>query len=82
MQIAICEDEGILLSELKNLIADNDRKVDTYTDAGALLEQYEKGKRYDVVFTDIVMGEMNGMMLCEKLREYDKDVFLVVIVPK
>ncbi len=79
MQIAICEDEGILLSELKNLIDDNERRVDTYTDAGALLEQYEKGKRYDVVFTDIVMGETDGMTLCEKLREYDKNVFLVVI---
>lgn len=79
MQIAICEDESNMLLELENLIKDNERSIDTYTSATKLLEQYEKGKRYDVVFTDIIMDDMNGMILCDKLREYDKEVFLVII---
>ena len=79
MQIAICEDESCMLSELNNLIAGENRSIDTYADPTDLLKQYEKGKRYDVVFTDIVMNDMNGMTLCEKLREYDSKVFLVAI---
>lgn len=79
MQIAICEDERCMLSELNNLIAGENRSIDTYTDAADLLVQYEQGRRYDVVFTDIVMNELDGMTLCEKLREYDKAVFLVAI---
>ncbi len=79
MQIAICEDESSMLSELNNLIMGENRSIDTYTDSVDLLKQYEKGKRYDVVFTDIVMNDMDGMTLCEKLRDYDKKVFLIVI---
>lgn len=79
MKIAICEDEIQACQELKAMIEASGRDVILYSDAASLLEDWEKGHRYDVVFTDIVMeNESAGMDLCRRLSAEGK-VFLIVV---
>lgn len=79
MQIAICEDERNTLLELKELIAGEGRSVDLYEDSRKLFARCKGKMCYDVVFTDMVMDDMNGMDLCRKLKEINPQVIVVVI---
>lgn len=79
MKIAICEDEIQTGLELKAMIEASGREVTLYSDAKLLLEDWEKGSRFDVVFTDIVMeNEFSGMDLCGRLSKEEK-VFLIIV---
>lgn len=79
MKIAICEDEIQTCLELKAMIEASGREVTLYSDAKLLLEDWEKGTRFDVVFTDIVMeNEFSGMDLCGRLSAEGK-VFLIIV---
>lgn len=82
MRIAICEDELRERQELKRMIEASGREIALYSDAGSLLADWEKGARYDLIFTDIVMeNEAAGMDLCAKLsaRGNGERFFLVVV---
>lgn len=79
MKIAICEDEIQTCLELKAMIEASGREVTLYSDAKLLLEDWEKGTRFDVVFTDIVMeNEFSGMDLCGRLSAEGK-IFLIIV---
>lgn len=82
MRIAICEDELRERQELKRMIEASGREITLYSEAGSLLADWEKGTRYDLIFTDIVMeNEAAGMDLCAKLsaRGNGEKFFLVVV---
>lgn len=79
MKIAICEDEVQTCLKLKAMIEASGREVTLYSDAKLLLEDWEKGARFDVVFTDIVMeNEFSGMDLCGRLSAEGK-IFLIIV---
>lgn len=79
MRIAICEDEIQARLELQALAEASGREVTLYSDAKAFLEDWERGIRFDVLFTDIVMADgPAGMELCRRLSAEGK-IFLVVV---
>lgn len=79
MKIAICEDEVQICLEWKAMIEASGREVTLYSDAKSLLGDWEKGIRFDAVFTDIVMeNESAGMDLCGRLSKEEK-VFLIIV---
>ena len=44
-----------------------------------LLYEIQKGKVYDICFSDVKMPQMNGIELAEKVREIDTNVFWVFL---
>lgn len=79
MKIAICEDEIQTRLELKTMVEASEREVTLYSDAQSLLADWEKGVRFDVVLTDIVMGDESvGMELCRRLGAEGK-IFLIIV---
>jgi len=82
IKIAVCDDEEIMVSDLKEKISDYlehrscQYEIDTYKDAGALLQ---KQGHYDIIFLDIQMDGINGMNAARKLRESGEDCFLVFV---
>lgn len=79
MKIAICEDEIQMSLALKTLVEASGREATLYPDAPSLLADWEKGVRFDLVFTDIVMeNEPAGMELCRRLGAQGK-VFLIIV---
>ena len=52
-------------------------EVAKYTTGNQFLENYSFC--YDVIFLDIMMPEMNGMKVAERIREKDEEVLLIFI---
>lgn len=80
MKIAICDDEEVFVNQIYNFLWQQpDCSVERFLSPAALLEKYEEGIRYDVVFLDIVMSPINGIDTASKIRSYDKRTLLVFL---
>lgn len=80
MRIAICDDDDKFCIGLKKQIEQFyqslDVLVDTYQSGIGLLAHF-KGYPYDLVFLDIEMPAMDGLLLAKKLREISEEVLLI-----
>lgn len=84
MNIAIIEDskqEQIKLQEyIQNHFSKRQifRSVDTFSDGESFLENWNN-KTYDLVFLDIMMGEISGVDVARKIRETDSQCLIVFV---
>lgn len=79
MKIAICEDEVQTGIGMKKMVEASGREAVLYTDAPSFLAEWERGNRFDVVLTDIMMGdEAAGMDLCRRLGA-EGTAFLIIV---
>lgn len=76
-QVAIVDDESAHIQKIRRILYD--LETDNYTDPQKFLETIKAGKRYDVLFLDILMPGMDGMSLARELRELDEDMLLIFI---
>lgn len=84
--IALCDDDT---SYLKNALfksvtaaaykAKIQADIRLFSNGMKLLEEYENGRRYDIVVLDIDMPFINGKELAERLRRMDFSFFLVFV---
>ena len=79
-KIAICDDEPLHIDKIRSILLDEE--TDNYTKPANLLNAITAGKRYDVLFLDIMMPEMDGISLARELRELDEDMLIVFITSK
>lgn len=83
MRILVCDDDKQFAESLKArllpIITPTDRwaKVDCVFDPSQLTQ--EDLARYDIVFLDIDMEQMNGIALAKKLREARRDTVLIFV---
>lgn len=47
-----------------------------------MLQTVDGGERYDVIFLDIAMPELDGFGLAREIRETDEDVIIVFITSR
>ena len=84
MHIAICDDNVVLLAQLKQLICSafmeytSDVNVDTYS-YGALLLNICTLEKYQVVFLDIDMPEVSGFDIAKYIRKNCVNCFIIFI---
>lgn len=84
-KIAICDDENLFAEELKELISGYLMEkglvfeIDTYSSGEALVELGIEMVQYTVVFLDINMDKVDGIMAAEKIREVSREVFIVFV---
>lgn len=84
-RIAICDDESLFTEELKELLSGYMMEkglvfeIDTYSSGEALVELGIEIVRYTVVFLDINMDKVDGIMAAEKIRKVSRDVFIVFV---
>jgi len=84
-RIAICDDEGLFIEELEQLISGYMMKkgfvfeIDTYSSGAALIELGMEVIQYTVVFLDINMETVNGIMAAEEIRKISREVFIVFV---
>lgn len=80
MKIAICDDEACFVDTIYHYLWDEQHcTIDTYLNPEQLLEQYENGVFYDVIFCDILMEPINGIELARKIRTLDSNVILIYL---
>lgn len=84
MRIAICDNDRDFLKDMKALLEQAAKGMDNtivcYCAGEKLLEDYrERRIRYDVVFMDIVLEDMDGIALGKQLKEIDEEMLLILL---
>ena len=85
LKIAIVEDDSKELLDLKNVLKNwlNKKQlqyeIDTYHSGDEFLIQFDKAKKYHLIFLDIDMPGKNGMETATFIREKDAQVLLVFV---
>lgn len=82
IEVAICEDSRmdreLLYKIISVLMSDRglEFRIDTYESGESLVTGYSN-RPYDLIFLDILMGEINGMEAGKKIRELDQMVEII-----
>ena len=83
LEIAICDDDAIILKTLGKYFGklnDATIKYDIYNSADTLYRYVEEqGTVYDVFILDIEMQGMNGLELAQKIREKDSNCLIIFL---
>ncbi len=85
VRIAFCEDEKPQSEYITGLIKTYAQRrhktivVDTYTSAEQFLISQEDEQPYHLFILDIQLGKMNGMDLAKKIREKEKEAYIVFL---
>jgi DNA-binding LytR/AlgR family response regulator len=88
MHIAICDDEKsyleLFLNYIKNYLALQENNcegmvIDCYTSGEELIESYEAGKTYDLIYLDIKMKNISGFDAAKTIRSYDTKALIIFI---
>lgn len=84
-RIAICDDEEICRGTIKEILTDyleeNDilYEIDEFTSGKALVSLGIELAKYNIVFLDINMSELDGMKAAYKIREFNEEIFIVFV---
>lgn len=85
IHIAVCDDdERFLLREKKMLeqymtTANYQYKIDIFSSGLQLIQMRDGIARYDIIFMDIGMKDMDGLSTAEYVRKYTQDAYLVFV---
>lgn len=85
LQIAICDDETLLLEEIRKITEDCLQSqqtfsiLSTYTDGKSLLYDIQDGKRFDLLLLDIEMPGLSGMELAKRIHELLPDALMLFV---
>lgn len=78
MKILVVDDERAIRNSLKEILSDEGYNVDVAEDGATAIDMAEK-ERYDVIFCDIKMPNMEGTEVLEKLRTDGVDSAIIMI---
>ena len=78
MKILVVDDERAIRNSLKEILSDEGYNVDVAEDGAIAIDMAEK-ERYDVIFCDIKMPNMEGTEVLEKLRTDGVDSAIIMI---
>ncbi|MFH1613372.1 MAG: sigma-54 dependent transcriptional regulator [bacterium] len=78
MNILVVDDEEKMCKILKMMLEKNGHKVETAYNGTQSLEKITKLK-FDLVITDFKMPDMNGLVLLEKIKQYDYSIDIIIM---
>lgn len=78
IEIAICDDEEIIIERIADLIKKQniDCHIESFQAGNELLAAK---RRFDLIFLDIQMDGINGMETAKAVREYDRKAVIVFV---
>lgn len=85
LRIAICDDEKYFISEMKEILEKYlydkglSYEIDSYSSGEDLIDLGTGIIKYNVIFLDIGMDNLDGMTAARKVREISRDVFIVFV---
>lgn len=79
-RVLIVDDEKLIVKGIRFSLEKDDYEVDTAYDGGEALEK-AKENTYDVILLDLMLPVMNGMDVCQQIREFS-DVPIIMLTAK
>ena len=85
LQIAICDDEQFYREKIEKLLKkyfqvnDLQYEIHTFSSGKEFLEQCENNVRFDIVFLDINMEEVDGIQTAMTIRSFHSNTFIVFV---
>lgn len=85
LKIAICDDEKFYQDKIQEILKRYLNKqgltyeIDLFLSGKSFLKQRENTIKYDVVFMDINMEEVDGLQTALKIREYHSETYIVFV---
>lgn len=85
IRAAFCDDDMSVLDELKRLMDQycekNNREIEyaAFYSSLELLEEIEKGVRYNILFLDMILPNENGINIAKEIRQYDSVVKIIFL---
>lgn len=86
LNVAICDDDLNFIGKFEDILLTIKRlehiefELEAYLDGKELVRDIcENSKRYDLIFLDIEMREMNGLTAAKKIRENDTLTMLIYV---
>ena len=79
MKILIAEDDAVSLALLESLLIEWGYSVIAVTDGKAALEVLQSKDSPQIVILDWMMPEIDGLTVCQRVRELNKDRYVYII---
>lgn len=85
LKIAVCDDEKYFLKQEKEWISRYMNRlgyqfcIDTFVSGVEFMAIGDRVSKYDIMFLDINMEELDGLETAKKIREYSKEVYIVFV---
>jgi DNA-binding NtrC family response regulator len=77
-RILVVDDEEIVLQSCRRALGDGERVVDTAASGAEALKRIEEG-RYDVVLLDIMMPDIDGLQVLQRVKESHPDLEVIMV---
>lgn len=77
-KILVCDDEEAIREVVSTLLGAQGYTCTTVSDGSQAIQEIKKDS-HDLVLSDIVMPEMDGMRLLRQLRAHDKDIPVIMV---
>ncbi|HYL90609.1 MAG TPA: sigma-54 dependent transcriptional regulator, partial [Burkholderiales bacterium] len=77
-RILVVDDEDIVLQSCRRALAAPERTIDTAASGAEALKKVDEGD-YEVVLLDIMMPEMDGLEVLQRLKETHPDIEVIMV---
>ena len=78
LKVVVVDDEEVILDTIRDLLQKENYDVITYLSAVEALQDIRKGDT-DIVLTDLMMSEMDGLELMKAIREFQPEIPIIMI---
>ena len=85
LHIAVCDDEKVFLERIETIISEYfdtqkmEYEIDCFCSGEEIAGLCEEMKKYDIVFMDINMDNMDGIETAKAMRRFCPDTFLIFV---
>ena len=84
-KVAICDDNGAICSEIENILENFfsteliQYEIDSFSSGDELLKELKSNEKYDLIYLDIELAELNGVVVGRYIREEMLDDFTQIV---
>lgn len=84
MRVGICDDDEQIHNTIKKLLQENattacEHLITDFYCGEDLIESYNQDAKFDLLFLDVEMNQINGVQTAKTIRQFDRCVILVFI---